>query len=803
MLSASARSAAPAPLRFRPELPSGWLLSAGMALLLVYAIAGSAVAGGWVPGSRAILPVAMSAAVLMGGLALVRRLPWPVPLAAGLLAAPLAAYAASARVIAAAHPGDPGPSLALARLWAARVADGQAVTDTAFFLYLMCLLFWIVGAWLAWCVLRWRQPLLGLVPGAAAFATTLLNYPSDQNGYMLAFLVLTLALLLWSHYHRSVEDVRRRHVRVTGDAGWDFWESGVSVMAAVVAIGIFAPPLTTADRSVDIENGVFRSWAELQQRLNHPVAFGRGEATGTSIGFNGDVQLGGPIRKTGGIVMTYSLEGTFNAPRYFRGINDVRTLRGEWRNVTDAGDPAGQRVPVGKDQPPPYAETYSAMASSSLKVSMLKPPKHYEDVIFYPGQLQKLDRSALAGESGGGSSGGGTGSLLTVDRLSGAGRAGGTGQYKLTVAYSAATEQQLREAAEEYPAWLDVYRNFAGASRPAGGTDAPPPLARGGAYRSPATLQRIRDLALRVTAGHTGEYDQVQAIEAYLRSNYTYTLTPNTPPSGTDPVDYFLFTSKEGYCEYFATAMGDLVRSLGIPVRLVNGYGPGAFDDHLKTYVVREADAHTWVEVYVPRFGWIQFEPTPDGTYFPILRGTPTGSCAPDAEFCDATGNGDSPDGKSSGKTDRVGPELDPGGSGSGLGGPLSLPQLALWAVPWLAGLLALGAAAWVAVSRWLRPRTAGSAWRRAELLARLGGLRRRPGETPHEYGLRLGEEDPELRGPAGRLAEAFAVVAYARPEVARAAQEPVLEAFADLRPLLLRRIRARGRFASATAVRA
>ena len=150
--------------------------------------------------------------------------------------------------------------------------DGSAGSDIAFFLFLLALLFWTVGGWLAWCVLRWRQPLLGLIPGAAAFATTLLNFPSDQNGYMLAFLILTLGLLLWNQFTKSVADVRRRNIRLSGDASWDFWETGVLVMAGVIALGIFLPPLSRVDSTVDIESGVFRNWAELQQRLNRSFA---------------------------------------------------------------------------------------------------------------------------------------------------------------------------------------------------------------------------------------------------------------------------------------------------------------------------------------------------------------------------------------------------------------------------------------------------------------------------------------------------------------------------------------------------
>jgi len=169
--------------------------------------------------------------------------------------------------------------------WAARISGGEAALDVGFLLYLLCALFWVVGGWLTWCVLRWRQPLLGIVPGAAAFATNLLNYPADQNGFTLAFVVLTIGLLLWNNYVRSVEVAGRARVKLSTDARWDFWETGVVVMAVVVALSIFLPPLSRVDTTVNIEGGAFRGWAELNQRMNHPVAFGRGSSGGTSIGF--------------------------------------------------------------------------------------------------------------------------------------------------------------------------------------------------------------------------------------------------------------------------------------------------------------------------------------------------------------------------------------------------------------------------------------------------------------------------------------------------------------------------------------
>jgi hypothetical protein len=765
-------------------------------VLLVICLGNSTVAAQWVPGSGGLTNLALVAAFVMGVLALVRRVHWAVALVVGLLLAPMAAYLSAHGTLVRAHPADPADPAGIIGAWAGRIASGDAANDTAFYLYLLSLLFWVVGGWLSWASLRWRQPLLGLVPGAAAFATNVLNFPTDQNGYVVAFLVLTLGVLLWTSYLRQLESASRRRVRLSSDARWDFWESGVVVMAAVIALGLIVPPLSSADRTVDIENGGFRGWAELQQRLNHPVAFGSGSTSGTSTGFANLARLAGPIQKTSGVVFTYQISGSYGGPRYFRGYNLDSTSSGPggaaWR-YTGSGSVS---VPVEKGAAAPYAETYQQVSSGSFKMQMLKPPDRSTDVLFYPGSLLKVDRNATAQNYRGGQPPPGLvppERLDTVDRLSGPGPNGGSGSYTVTVEYSTATEDQLRAAPADYSTWLDPYRNFAGAYRPSTDAASPAPIS-GVTYRSRDVLQQIQTLARQVTAGKTNVYDQASAIEAYLRANYQYTLQPTEPPANTDPLWYFLFKSKEGYCEYFASAMGDMLRSLGIPTRLVNGYGPGTYDEKLGKYVVKESDAHTWVEVYFAGYGWIPFEPTPDGTYFPIPRGSVGATCAPDAEVCTS---GDS----AGGGTGEVNPRPDKGdllAGDAGLGGgtvgrspvPGGFPVIAL------AVLLAL-VVLWLSLSRYLRPRTVSGVWKRTSLLSGLAGVRTQTGETPLEFGARLAREMPEAAKPARELAERFAVAAYGPRELAASSRTGVMAAWEELRPMLLRRLRGRLRLAS------
>ncbi len=127
----------------------------------------------------------------------------------------------------------------------------------------------------------------------------------------------------------------------------------------------------------------------------------------------------------------------------------------------------------------------------------------------------------------------------------------------------------------------------------------------------PASLpSRVKELAIELTKNASTDYEKLLAIEAYLRT-YTYTLTPGSIPEDEDAVDYFLFTTKEGYCTYFATAMAVLSRCVGIPSRYVQGYclRPQETDDFI--YYVTNSDAHAWPECYLQGIGWIPFEPTP------------------------------------------------------------------------------------------------------------------------------------------------------------------------------------------------
>ncbi|MBI3244589.1 MAG: hypothetical protein HYZ49_20100 [Chloroflexi bacterium] len=123
--------------------------------------------------------------------------------------------------------------------------------------------------------------------------------------------------------------------------------------------------------------------------------------------------------------------------------------------------------------------------------------------------------------------------------------------------------------------------------------------------------QRTRDLTLELTRNALTPYDKVIILRDYLRDTYPYNYFPPPQQPGTDSVDQFLFVDKEGVCEQYVSALVVMLRSLGIPARLVAGYGTGDYNPVTNLYEVRANDAHAWAEVYFPNVEWVPFDPTP------------------------------------------------------------------------------------------------------------------------------------------------------------------------------------------------
>jgi hypothetical protein len=126
----------------------------------------------------------------------------------------------------------------------------------------------------------------------------------------------------------------------------------------------------------------------------------------------------------------------------------------------------------------------------------------------------------------------------------------------------------------------------------------------------PPVAPRIATLAQEVTASSVGPAAAAQALTEYLRRDFKYTLSLERTTT-LPPLEEFLFARRAGNCEYFASALAVMLRSLGIPARVVTGFQRGEWNPYGEYFLVRMSDAHAWVEAYIAGSGWLTLDPSP------------------------------------------------------------------------------------------------------------------------------------------------------------------------------------------------
>lgn len=333
--------------------------------------------------------------------------------------------------------------------------------------------------------------------------------------------------------------------------------------------------------------------------------------------------------------------------------------------------------------------------------------------------------------------------------------------YAVTSLASAATPDDLRQAGDDYPAYVrDRYLGV-----------------------SDTVTVRTRELAADLAAGLGTPFDIAEAIERDLRARIVYEEDIQAPPSGVDVVDHVLFTTRAGYCEYYATAMAVMLRTLDVPARVVGGYYPVPYDRDLQGFRYTEKNAHLWVEVYFPSFGWIPFEPTagrPNLSYGSDLA-SPTDVVA----TSEPTPTPAAPDGTPA-PAAAVPPSAPEAPQPSLLDrSPGRLGWASLVAGGLLLLVLATASLIWLWAFRGLSP--TGGFYARAVRAGRWLGVRSHPAWTPVEYADRLGQVVPGARAPARVVADLYGRELYADraadPGTARTARE----AWGDLRRALVR----------------
>jgi transglutaminase-like putative cysteine protease len=467
-------------------------------------------------------------------------------------------------------------------LWGRNAGTSTLIIDPGVTSLVWGLALWLVSAWAAWWIRRREALAIGLVPSTVLLIYNV-YYTNSRSG--IYWLVLTGGGWIVLQALESFMKARRRWQEKR--MGQTEIEPLLVMAIIIIAAGLMLAggllPSVSIQKISDSLQQIFHSQPDnalakslgLQQT---PIAVPQAGING--IGLSDTHTIGAGPQLSQQVLMYVSVEGYVPPPPAEVLLHTTlpqTELRYYWRSQTF--DTYNGHVWIANT-----AITQEIAANRPYHPDLTTLPANYQVVRQRVERLQSMTGALFV-----------TGDLLNTDQLSvAAWRTSGDLIDARTNADSFAAEsriqsvsvEQLRFAGNNYP---DTVRHY---------LDLPDELP-----------SRVRDLAVRLTIDQPTPYDQVMAIQNYLRQ-FPYSLDVPGAPVGRDVADYFLFDLQKGYCDYFATTMAVMVRVAGIPARIVTGFSSGAYDYASQRFIVVEANAHTWVEVYFPGIGWVEFEPT-------------------------------------------------------------------------------------------------------------------------------------------------------------------------------------------------
>ncbi|PKO22938.1 MAG: hypothetical protein CVU38_06675 [Chloroflexi bacterium HGW-Chloroflexi-1] len=639
--------------------------------------------------------------------------------------------------------------------WLVALFSGTPNADNLIFVTQLCFLSWWIGYFAIWSLMRHQRMFHTIIPAGVALLVNLYYAPVNLSGYLLLYLVAVLLLAIRIELARNETRWQIAQIRYAPDIYLDFLRAGVIFAAFVIALAWTMPDIANRSNLEHLLRPFEGSWSQVEDtwaRMYRALNY-RGE-TPASAAFGKTMTLSGPVALTDRPIF----EAETPIHTYWRAVVfDTYTGEG-WLNTDQEVATLERNEPL--DEPVFYA-------SREITATFF-PLENGQEVVFAPPQPLRVtlpltvDRSQVPrGEDDAGK--------MTVSRMRSRLTLARGSSYQVAAAVSVATPEELRTAPAIYPAW--IIRRY---------------------MRLPEALpERIVSLAQEITAPYDTPYDKASAVEAYLRE-YTYNQQIAAPPPGWDGVDYFLFDIKEGYCDYYASALAVMLRAVDIPTRLVVGYTPGQTvpppeDDPAARpkYQVQERNAHAWVEVWFPTFGWIQFEPTASE---PLLA-------RPQPRTTDAAAANDNLRSPDTPEEDDLRPErgnLLPRGD-------TRTPGFADWVQTHRAGLIVgvLAVILSVAGGLWLR-RQRLALLADPNLLGRLFGMMetwatrlRIPwpaSHTPLEHAAAFNQALPEAEPTVNRVTTLFVAQQYGRQRPPADALTSTAEEWEQLRPLLWKR---------------
>jgi transglutaminase-like putative cysteine protease len=469
--------------------------------------------------------------------------------------------------------------------WYDQAIQGGTSYDNLMFILQMGVIVWGVGYLTIWFIFRSGKVWQAVVPGGLVLLINLYYAPNDITLWFLIFILLSLLLAIRTNLFKQEALWRAEGTFFRPDISFDFLRDGFIFSALVIVLAWILPPIADT-QSLGLFDEVQGTWSDVQGEWNRLFADLNYKDIGLADNFGPSLNLGGPRRLTNTPVMLVRVEGS---GRYWRAITYDEYTGYGWRNndgeTARFGADALLSLPIFEARVP-VTQTYTFYRDQSTVLYAMSQPVNLDRsarVSFNALSSEQIAQTEFPIWTNHGEP---WAEEITYIRSNATIDSGES--YTVMSAASVATVDQLRAAGDDYPTWI---------------TERYLPL-------PPVVTERTRQLARDLTEPFDNAFDKARAIETYLRRNLKYNEKLAAPPAGMEKVDYILFEAKEAYCDYYASALIVMLRSLGIPARFAVGFAQGKFDAELGAYQVINADAHSWVEVYFPRYGWLEFEPT-------------------------------------------------------------------------------------------------------------------------------------------------------------------------------------------------
>ena len=470
-------------------------------------------------------------------------------------------------------------------IWIAALIQDQALYDPVASSVAWGLLIWLTASWAGWIIHRKHKPLLAITPLGVLLAS-LLSYSGADTTSLLFLMGFSLVLLALVHQHGRERSWELGGIDFSEDIGSEIIMMAIGLTLVLTFAAAVLPTISIADM-VDWAERRVEAWRERRERPDRVAE---------SLGVEPQPQ---PVPKrdtfeqaaTGGLPRRHLIGSGPELSEHLALVirtGELQPMPAEalfeappnhyWRSLTY------DRY-TGRGWATSRTETLSYETEETVQETTLPAHRVLNQRVKI---LDEKDRLLYA-----------AGSLVTVHQPFKVAWRKGPGEdifgvtamsntYRVRTLVSTATVEALQAAGTAYPDWImDRYLAL---------PDGIP--------------NRVLNLAQDLTATEPTPYARARAIEQYLRNTYPYTLDVPQPPLNQDITDYFLFNLQKGYCDYYATAMVVMARAAGIPARMAVGYVTGTYDALNAQYIVTEAEAHAWVEVYFPGYGWIKFEPT-------------------------------------------------------------------------------------------------------------------------------------------------------------------------------------------------